>query len=771
WSGVFVPSIPFDMGARSILVGLVLAILAQAAPAGAEVGGGLNLESRIGAVGRTARSLTATGPAVPHHDSRRHQHPAIHHPADLPMGAEQPEDRSAFRRRNLGRTRARGAGITNSGGTIGGQAFIPLLLVDFDDNRAETDLHTPNAYQNMLFSKDYPHGAGSMRDYFLDQSGGTFEVDGQVSSWARMPGSYGTYVGNSYGYQTNGYNSQTLVEDAVRAHDGSMDFCRGDTDGDSYVDVIYVVHAGSGAEETRWGLWSLKWALNSDYVTNDTCANGQRARISTFVIEPEEYETDRYTAPGAPDRMTAIGMFVHEFGHVLGLPDLYDTDNSSPGGVGTWDPMASGAWGFDGAEPWRPVPYSAWSKMKVGWARPQVVTNDSVDLGVPSIDAAHTGVFDGVYKLVPNGNTGTQEYFLVENRQPVRWAAGFPSGGLLIWHVDDSRRENNDEARRAVTLVQADGRDELGWPGQSFGKGDGGDIFPGGLNVRAVNGSTNPSTDLYSGENSKVALESIGNPGPVLKADFLVSDIAATPPEPPRDLTAKLGPAGNVALKWTPSPTGEVTAYRLYRSDYSDEGFTRIGSVERDVLAFTDTDNLTGGETYYYRVRAYARTESSDSNTAEFVTPEAQAPTTPRLSPSSLKMLTGSLVSGAVGLLAALADDPVVVRSVPVARGQKLDYIAVTNVPEGSAQGKNVLILDVAAASEMNAKLKLYDSAAGDWFTLGQMRVAPDAPVHLQLAHLHDWITKKGKIKLRLTATGSTTIKHSLDQISIRFRV
>ncbi|MFN2524816.1 MAG: hypothetical protein ABR505_00905, partial [Actinomycetota bacterium] len=98
---------------------MALVILAQAAPAGAEVGGGLNLESRIGAVGRTARSLTATGPAVPHRHSRRQQHPAIHHPADLPMGAEQPEEGSAFGRRNLGRTRAPGAGITNSGGTIG----------------------------------------------------------------------------------------------------------------------------------------------------------------------------------------------------------------------------------------------------------------------------------------------------------------------------------------------------------------------------------------------------------------------------------------------------------------------------------------------------------------------------------------------------------------------------------------------------------------------------------------------------------------------------
>ncbi|HEX2240615.1 MAG TPA: M6 family metalloprotease domain-containing protein, partial [Actinomycetota bacterium] len=587
------------MGARSILAALVLVIMAQV-PARAELGGGLDLTRVADSVKRAGSRLGADNSAVPHIESHGRRHsPTIHHPSDLPRSAEVPEQRPPFRQRNYGRTGSSGAGITTSGGAIGGKAFIPVLLVDFDDHHAERDLHSPSAYQDMLFSKDYPHGAGSMRDYFLDQSGGTFDVDGQVSQWARMPGTYGTYVGSSHGYQTNGYNSQTLVEDAVRAHDGAMDFCRGDTDGNGYVDVVYVVHAGAGAEETGWGLWSLKWGLNGDFVTNDTCANGQRARISTFVIEPEEYQSDRYTAPGAPDRMIGIGMFVHEFGHVLGLPDLYDTDRSSPGGVGTWDPMASGAWGFDGAEPWRPVPYSAWTKMKVGWVHPQLVTNDSVDLGVPSSDAAHTGVFDGVYKLVPHGNTGSQEYFLVENRQPVRWAAGFPSGGLLIWHVDDSRRENNDDARRAVKLVQADGRDELGWPGQSVARGDGGDLFPGAQNVRGINGATNPSTDLYSGENSKLALESIGNPGSILKADFLVSDIAATVPEPPRDLTAKIGSAGHVVLNWNPSPSGEVTAYRVYRSVYSDESFTRVGSVERDVRAFTDTENLRGGETYY----------------------------------------------------------------------------------------------------------------------------------------------------------------------------
>ena len=64
-----------------------------------------------------------------------------------------------------------------------------------------------------------------------------------------------------------------------------------------------------------------------------------------------------------------IGVFCHEFGHVLGLPDLYDTDNSSEG-LGQWCLMASGSWGGNGSSPQTPTHMSAWCKQKLGWVTP-----------------------------------------------------------------------------------------------------------------------------------------------------------------------------------------------------------------------------------------------------------------------------------------------------------------------------------------------------------------------------------------------------------------
>lgn len=452
---------------------------------------------------------------------------SIAHPPDLPPDAEGAHRDPAFDLEDSGKTVAfRGPQAAGSVRAVAGKPHIPVLLTDFPDNPAEETLHSPAAFQAMLFQQGYPHGAGSMRDYFLDQSGGLLDVTGEVSQWLRMPRSYAEYTGNSFGYQTTGTNDWTLVKDAVNAADPSINFCRGDQDGDGLVDTIFVVHAGPGAEETRSGLWSLRWSLPTAHATDDVCSNGQRAKVKNFTIEPEEYASTRYQAPGAPERLISVGMFVHEFGHELGLPDLYDIDGSSPGGVGPWDPMATGAWGFNGATPWRPTPLSAWSKTELGWAVPTNVDRDSPGTRIPSADRPHSGPFTGVYRLAKDGSASAAEYFLVENHERIGWAADLPQGGLCIWHIDETRRSNDNtdnkqDTGRLVYLVQADGRDDLGYG--SEGRGDGGDIFPGTSGKRTINSLTNPSTDYYSGADTLLAVESISDPGATMVADLYIT--------------------------------------------------------------------------------------------------------------------------------------------------------------------------------------------------------------------------------------------------------
>ncbi|MFN2525168.1 MAG: M6 family metalloprotease domain-containing protein [Actinomycetota bacterium] len=412
---------------------------------------------------------------------------------------------------------------------IAGTARIPVILIDFFDQPADAVTHRPGDYRDMLFQKAYPYGNGSMRDYFLDQSGGLFDVTGDVTpSWLRLPRTLATYAGSSFGYQRIEPNDFSLVKDAVVLADPLMNFCDFDTNGDGYVDSLFVVHAGPGAEETRQGLWSLKWSLPSPVSTTDICATGRSVAVKDFTIEPEGYASDSFTPEGAPRGMISAGIFIHEFGHVLGLPDLYDTDYSSPGGVGPWDVMATGTYGFDGRRPWRPTPLSAWSKIALGWARPQDVTQNLSRVPIPASESAHQGPFTGVYRLFPDGEIGSPQHLLVENRQMLGWAADFPTNGLAIWQVDSSKIGNAEDSQRLLSLVQADGLNELGNPGSSYAVGDAGDLFPGATGARGFSLSA-ISAAVGSGSIARLAVWAIGNPDVVTLADLYVTAVELPP--------------------------------------------------------------------------------------------------------------------------------------------------------------------------------------------------------------------------------------------------
>ena len=495
---------------------------------------GITMASVVGVSGANGQPQ-AQGAQAQVKDTPRHLHPK-----DLPPGAELPDPSPPYLHTiSQSRVKNRPEAVSGTLTAISGTAFLPVVLVDFNDNHAEAALHPPSAYQDMLFDVGYPHGAGSMRDFYLDQSGGLFDVDGAVSdSWHRMPLAYSAYVGSSYGYQVTQPNDWTLVRDAAEAADADMDFCDGDTDGDGYVDVLFVVHAGAGAEEggDEDSIWSVRWSLPPalEYETDDTCANDEKVKIKDFTIEPEEFLDDAYSAPGAPERLIAIGVFAHEFGHALGLPDLYDVDGSSPGGVGEWDLMAAGAWGV-GGRPWRPTPFSAWSKTELGWAIPQNVGANLDDEVIASVDEPHVGAFTGIYRLAKDGSSAAEEYFLVENRTPVGWAADFPIEGLAVWHVDETQRrtdntDNADDDHRLLDLLQADSLDELGETGAGWAAADSGDLFPGTSWNQLLTDTTVPGTNLDDGTSSGVSVADIGGAAPNT-ADLLVSGV----PTPPND--------------------------------------------------------------------------------------------------------------------------------------------------------------------------------------------------------------------------------------------
>ncbi len=192
--------------------------------------------------------------------------------------------------------------------------------------------------------------------------------------------------------------------------------------------------------------------------------------------------------------MVSIGVFVHEWGHALGLPDLYDTDGGGEG-LGNWCVMATGPWGGNDSSPWKPVHLSAWGKMELGWLNPTAVRRTS-SYSIPQVETNSKA-----YWLIGRQRT-FKEYFLIENRRKTGFDSLMYNQGLFIYHIDDSvitarRSTNRVNAggtgwKYGVALEQADGSDHL-FSGTN--RGDAGDPFPGSSNNTNFDSTaTNPNS-------------------------------------------------------------------------------------------------------------------------------------------------------------------------------------------------------------------------------------------------------------------------------------
>lgn len=342
---------------------------------------------------------------------------------------------------------------------VTGEKRALVLLVDFSDNNAT---YAKSEFDSLIYG-EHEH---SMRTYYREVSYDNFTIgrSSTVQGWLRAPQTYDYYVGDSFGFYSDYPNNvQRLVMDACALADPYVDFSQYDEDGDGIVDGIFIVHAGPGAEELERPesfnhIWSHQWQLSNTgtgcpgaYQTDDGVA------VDAYSMEPE-----RLVNPAA--RITC-GVFCHEFGHILGLPDLYDTDYST-NGIGAFCLMAAGSWGKANSSDLpgnTPSHLNAWAKYQLGWVTPLAVERSSVpkreNQTLPCV--AHDPV---VYRLVEdpmgpdwNWSGGTGEYFLVENRYRSGFDQGLPGDGLLILHVDDAMTANSDENHPLVGIMQADG--------------------------------------------------------------------------------------------------------------------------------------------------------------------------------------------------------------------------------------------------------------------------------------------------------------------------
>ncbi len=338
---------------------------------------------------------------------------------------------------------------------------------------------------------------------------------------------------------------ERFTRDAFAAADsaGTIDF--------SQYDGFVLFHAGADWQsdvylDSPFDLPSAHISLGEPILVNDGACE-----IWGAAIMPETSNQDGYT-------IVLNGTLAHEVGHVLGLPDLYNTRNGFPA-VGYWDIMDSGGrigmstpWGW--AYGLVPAAPSAWSKAFMGWVDPVEVADDAARLRVKG--SALRGAGHRVYKI-PISST---EHFLIENRFddigkddliaieqergvvlgpvdpdciqeicPVNHEYDFllPGPGLMIYHIDDTRvvpgllpwdTVNVDSDRRGVAVEEADGIMDLGniqsfyWAGSRY------DPFY-AANNDSFSWDTFPSTDDNMGGKTYVSVTRISAPDTVMTMD------------------------------------------------------------------------------------------------------------------------------------------------------------------------------------------------------------------------------------------------------------
>jgi len=373
-----------------------------------------------------------------------------------------------------------------------------VLLVDFPDVRGR---QSKSHFDQMLF------GGGTaakptLRDFYRAASYGKLDVQGEVLGWYTLPKPLTFYVGADSATGDYPNNGQKLVEDALDAAiSAGVQFGRFDSDRDGHLDGLIVVHAGAGAEEQtdeklrKELIWSHKWTIPHPRTVGGV-------GIWAYTLQPEDGR---------------VGVFCHEFGHFLGLPDLYDISYRSEG-VGMWCVMGAGSWGGQGD---KPTDFCAWSRTQLGWVKPR-----SVSLGAGSsarLTPAHRT--RSVIRISAKRGA-SQEYFLLESRQCADLDAGLPGEGLLVWHVDEAQDGNGSPPHYQVGLIQADGAMDLEF---NRNRGDQGDPFPGRLRTVALDDRTTPSTRTYGNTPSGVSLTKIAFDPHAGVATLRISAVAPSP--------------------------------------------------------------------------------------------------------------------------------------------------------------------------------------------------------------------------------------------------
>ena len=318
---------------------------------------------------------------------------------------------------------------------VGGDRNILVILVNFQDVTFNPS-RTADYYKTFLGKEGEPAGSMTMRRYYQDMSGGKLNLTFTVIGPYTLDYDKAHYGTNEI--KSDDMDMDTLVGDiAWEAVDKAItnnpsvfsaeNLSNWDYDGDGTIDTFFVIHAGIGEEEyiDTDDIFSLRWSINYAYQSGR--ASHQYYSYGGKIFNDYTVEPEYLFSTGKPP----IGTFCHEYGHILGLVDLYDITYETVG-TGTWSLMDLGSWGCNLSAD--PAPLLAWEKYYLGWLTPTTITPTArpQTFNFSDIESSKKA---WKINLTDNGS----QYLILEGKKKNTTGTGWfvQEDGLLIIHITE----------------------------------------------------------------------------------------------------------------------------------------------------------------------------------------------------------------------------------------------------------------------------------------------------------------------------------------------
>lgn len=387
-----------------------------------------------------------------------------------------------------------------------------IILINYTDRKFDDYVpwnYTPiDFYEAMINSHDYqgftlPAGTkvecmGSVRDYYYDNSFQQFDPHFDILGPVDVPFAC---------TDAHQFNCDSIFFAALQTLDPDVDFSQYDTDEDGTADMVFFLVAGHGSDYSANNRDYL-WPHMKDF-TESPVLDGVNFKLYACSTNMTGEENEYYINY---NNVAGIGTICHEFSHCLGLPDFYDADGVGSGGTNlthpmTWSVMASGFKNNNGRNP---AGYSLFERYALGFAQPVLIEGEGT-ITVPALERSNTG-----YRM----NTANEgEYFIIENRQRVKWDKNLAGPGMLIWRVDSTNVEvwennlvNSNPNHMYYELLRA----KFSGLNDSYN-----DPFPGVGKVTSITNATQPNLRTWDGKLSKYAFINITEADSIITFDVV----------------------------------------------------------------------------------------------------------------------------------------------------------------------------------------------------------------------------------------------------------